>query len=276
MLSVLEIENPGKPRDLRELWRRLTTPSVSAWLRPAGNAHYMKICCEIRRKGIDWRMINAYSLDVSERMLLPSGIEPPADCGIRRYIPFAFRRRMLENLAVQILVCSEKQPELRRVAVYGHDPEVISLLPRLTALAGEIRVITRRVHAFSDTAQELYAKTGTPISVTEVFDAEGFDMLLSTAGGAGMFRLSESTVVLSPDRPSAACSLWIEKARPTMPTVLEDIYDERYDLEEFIGAFCEIAEICKPQQIPPTAGYSERGEVSAQEAAAFIGRRAVC
>lgn len=272
MLSMLEITEQKECGRLRRWWNGLTVPAVRAILRPAGNTHYLKISCEKRGENIDWRMIRAYSLDSSERILMPSGVEPPEKLGIRRYVPYAFRRRMLENLAMEILVCSERRPELRRVAVYGQESEVVTLLPSLTALAGEVRVITRRPHAVTDTVEALRARTGASIGVTAELDASGFDILLAPAGGAGVFRLEGSEVVLSPDRPAVPAALWIRSAIPCLPPVLEDIYSTEYDLTEFVGAFYETGEMRELARISPAAGITESGEISPEEAALIIGR----
>lgn len=272
MLSLLEITCAPERKFMQRLWHELRNPAVSAYMRPAGNTHYMHIICEKRRERIDWRLISSYSLDCSERVLMPKGTEPPAECGIRRLIPYEFRRRMMENLAADILVCSSKRPELRRVAVYGQDTEVNALLPRLTALAGEVRVITRRAHAVMDTVEELRAKNGAAIGVSEQFDACGFDMLLAPAGGAPVFDLSPDTVVISPDRPSKAVNLWIRDTVPTLPPCLEDVYSDVYDLAEFVGGFYEAGGMRELGRLSAAAGITESGKISAQDAAQLISR----
>lgn len=272
MLSMLEITKQEKCAPLRRLWNKLTVPPVRAFLRPVGNTHYLRIICERRGDRIDWQMIRSYSLDCSERILMPVGAEPPEKLGIRRFVPYAFRRRMLEVLAQDILVCCGKRPELRRVAVYGQDSEIVALLPSLTALAGEIRVITRRPHAVMDTVEELRAKTGASVGVTAEFNAVGFDMLLAPAGGAGVFRLDGDVVVLSPDRPSVPVTLWISRAVPSLPSVLEGIYSEEYDLTEFVGAFYEAGEMRELVRISPAAGITECGQISPEDAALLISR----
>lgn len=272
MLSMLEITDIAEQKPLRRMWQSLTTPSVSACLRPVGNAHYLRITARFRRGQPDWRMIRAYSLDISERILMPVGLEPPADFGIRRYVPYEYGRRLLENMAAEILVCSKKRPELRRVAVYGQDSEVVALLPRLTALAGEIRVITRRPHAVADVVEELCIRTGAAVTVSDRLDASGFDLLLAPAGGSRVFGLSEDMIVIAPDRPSVPVSLWIKGARPSLPAILEDVYDGRYDLTEFIGAFYETGELRELGRLSPAAGITESGEVSPEDAALLISR----
>jgi len=272
MLSMLEITCAPERKLLSRLWYELRKPAVSACLRPVENVHYMHITCEKRKERIDWRLISSYSLDCSERILIPKGIEPPADCDMRRLIPHEFQRRMIENLAMDILVCSEKKPELRRVAVYGQDTEVNALLPRLIKLAGEVRVITRRACAVMDTVEELRAKNGAAIGVTDSFDACGFDMLVAPAGGASVFELSSDTIVLSPDRPQRATNLWIKDAIPAMPPCLENIYSEVYDLTEFIGGFYEAAGMRDLGRLPASAGVTESGQIQPREAAALINR----
>lgn len=272
MLSMLEILDDIQGSAIRRLWHRLRTPSVVAQMRPVENTFFLKISAQLRRDKLDWKMIRAYSLDVSERILMPEGIDPPPETGLRRYIPYEYHRRLLENMAAEILVCSPKRPELRRVAVYGQDNEVIAMLPRLVSLAGEVRVITRRPFAVADTVAELCRRTGAAVTVSEEFDASGFDMLLAPAGGSKVFTLSGDMVVIAPDRPAVPVSLWVKGARPSLPAMLEGIYDERYDLTEFVGAFYEACQIKSLGRMSPSAGLSESGEISPEEAAALISR----
>jgi len=272
MLSVLEIIRTPQERSLKEAWRRLTKPAVSAYMRPAGNIHYLRIMCEVRRERIDWKMIRSYSLDCADRILMPKGILPPEGLELRRFVPYEFRRRMLENMAMDILSRMEIRPELRRVAVYGQDSEVSALLPRLAATAGEIRVITRRPFAVADTVENLRAINGAAISVTDKFDACGFDVLLAPAGGAPVFSVDGETIVLSPDRPGVPAALWIKSAVPALPEILAKEYSEDYDLTEFVGAFCEAGEMRELARRTPAAGVTESGQITAAEAAAMVSR----
>jgi len=271
MLSLLEITIPENNGRIRQWWHNVSEPSVQAYMRPVGGTHYMHINCEKRKERIDWKLIRSYSLDCSDRILLPKNIEPPEECGIKRFTPYEFRRRLLENTACDILVCSHKRPELRRVAIYGQESEVTAFLPRLTKLAGEIRVITRRAHAVLDTVEELRAKTGAAIGVGEQFDAVGFDMLIAPAGGAQVFNISDNAIVLSPDRPSRPVTLWINSAVPQLPQELEEIYREEFDLTEFVGGFYEAAELRRAGHMSVAAAVTESGLIMPDEAAEFIG-----
>ncbi len=274
MLSILEILPPEENKTIRDFWHRITTPAVTAVMRSVEGCSYIHIFCRQRKGETDWRMIARNCLDQSDRVLMPRNLQPPQDGIVRRFVPYEFHRRMLENMASDILVCSAVRPELRRVAVYGMEGEINRLLPRMAALAGEIRVITRRAHAVMDTVNELRSRRGAAIGVTESFDAVGFDLLLAPSGGAAMFRLSENTVVLSPDRPSVPVDLWIKSAVPDMPPVLEKIYSEEYDPVEFIGCFYEGADMTMLGRIPARAGVTESGEITPAEAAELISRKA--
>lgn len=272
MLSMVDIREEQNEKTLRKMWQRLTTPSVQAYIRPVGTCHYLRIICKPRRGEINWKMVRAYSLDSSERVLLPIGTEPPANIELRRYIPYEYKRRLLENLACNILICSKKIPELRRVAIYGQESEVATFLPRLTKLAGEVRVITRRPYALADTVSELCSKTGAAITVTPELNAEEFDMLIAPSGGSAVMKLTGNTIVLAPDRPSAPTALWIKEARPSLPAVLEGEYDGRYDITEFTGAFYEAGNMREIGKMSPAAGVTECGEVSPEDAGAIICR----
>ena len=267
MLSVLDIISPPQNNGIKERWRRLVHPSVTAYMQPVGNTFFLKITCEQRNGRIDWKAVRSYSLDCMDRILLPENVQLPEKSELRRFVPFAFNRRMLENLALNILSCSAVRPELRRVAVYGQDNEVAALLPRLCRCAGEVRVVTRRPYAVADTVEQLRGGYGAGISVTDEFDAVGFDLLLAPAGGAKVFSAGEKTVVLSPDRPSVNVGAWIRAAEVPLPEMLVSVYDSKYNMNEFVGAFYEAAEIRELGRLIPDGGVSEHGFISSGEAA---------
>lgn len=272
MLSLLKLKDEPELTGMRGFLRRITTPSVTARARCVGNTGYVEITCEKRKKGIDWRMIEAYSLDCSERLLLPADMELPLGTDLRRINPVAFRRRMLENAALDILSKCSLPPEHRRIAVYGQEAETVRLLPRLASLCGEIRIITRRAYAIADAVMQFSIKTGVPVGVTDQFDAAGFDMLLAPAGGAVMFELSPSCVVLAPDRPSIETRLWLSRAVPSVPRILEAAYDRCFDVTEFVGAFYEVGGMREFASITPIYAVTKDGIcIELKGAAAFIG-----
>ena len=184
-------------------------------------------------------MIYARCLEPSGRLLLPANIDCPDGIQLRRFTPTRYCRRMLERLALEILVSSPIPPAQRSLALYGREAEVILLLPHLVQLVGELRIITRRTNALADTVSAIIEQTGMPISMSGELCSNGCNMLLAPSGGAGAIELRGTSIVIAPDRPIGYDGIWVGGFIPTLPPALEDIYTPDYNLMEFCGAFFE-------------------------------------
>lgn len=270
MLSMLMITPPKRRGALAEKWRRIFPPPVNAYLDSAGNSPYIKIICEEHPKGIDWRMVGAHSLEPSGRLLLPKGIECPAEGELRRFVPTRFMRRMLENLALETLINAELPPAERSLAVYGSEAEVVQLLPRLVPLVGNLRIITRRAYAVNEIVNDTVKRTGMAICVTDEPDAGESGMLLAPFGGAGFIGTRPDAVLIAPDRPKAPCAAWVSSARVNVPPALEEAYDAAYDETEFTGAFYELAGMIDLARLFPDCGLCGESRITAAELAKML------
>lgn len=241
MLTALMINEPPERAPFLKTWRKLFPAPVTACMRTAANRPYVLIECERRRSGEpDWRMIAAYCLDSAGRLLMPPGTVPPAITGLRHFRPTHYCRRMLENLALDILICSDIPPSRRHIALFGREPEICELLPRLAPLAGSLEIISRRAYALEKAVSEITASTGMNVTVSGAMTARGCCMLLAPAGGAGVIAADNGTMVLAPDRPLNCEVLHIPSALPELPAELEELGD-RFDTLELCGAFYELA-----------------------------------
>ena len=272
MLSMLMITPPKQRGAIAKSWRRIFPPPVEARLDSAGNAPFIKIICEEHPKGIDWRMVEAHSLEPSGRLLLPRGLECPAESELRRFVPTRFMRRMLENFALETLVSSEIPPSERSLAVYGSEAEVVRLLPRLIPLVGNLRIITRRAYAVKGIVDDTVKRTGMAICVTDEPDAGESTMLLAPFGGAGFITVRPDAAVIAPDRPKAECAAWVSSARVSVPPALEEAYDEAYDVTEFTGAFYELSGMLGLAGLFPDHGCCGKSRITAEELGKIISK----
>ena len=270
MLSMLKIIPPKQRGPIARQWRKIVPPPVSAYLDSIANMPYIKILCEEHSRGIDWRMVEAHSLECSGRLLLPKQLECPAEAEVTRFKPAKFVRRMLENLALEALLCSSTPPSQRSLAVYGNEAEIIQLLPRLTPLIGELKIITRRAYAIADVVSETVRQTGMIIQISDEPDAGDCSMLLAPFGGAGFIRARSNAVVVSPDHPISADSVWVNSVEISIPQAIEEAYDAQYDPLEFTGAFYELAGVRSLARISPDYGCCGEGHITAAELALLI------
>lgn len=270
MLSMLMMIPPHKRGAIAKQWRKFFPPPVSASLATVENVPFIRIVCEEHSRGLDWRMIAAHSLECSDRILMPAELDCPAESGLRRFRPTVFIRRMMENLALEVLLNNDTLPSQKSIAVYGSEAEITQLLPRIIPLAGEIRIITRRGYALKDIVDELIRKAGVSITVTDEPDAGGCMILLAPFGGAGFIKTDNNTVIIAPDRPLGCSAAWVNGVSISLPSVLEDIYDPQYDTAEFTGAFYELAGMRSLARISPNHGTCSGSVITAKELSELI------
>ncbi len=250
--------------------RRLFPPPVCGYLDTVCNAPFIRIMCEEHHKGIDWRMVEAHSLDSSGRLLMPADIECPPDTDLRRFTPIRFIRRMMENLTIESLVMCSVPPAERSIAVYGNEAEIIQLIPRLVPLVGEIRIITRRGYAVTDIVEQTIRETGMSIIVSDEPDVGDSRLLLAPFGGAGYIKTRPETVIIAPDHPCTDNAAWVSSVRITVPSSLEIAYDKQYDPLEFTGAFYELAGIRSLARLSPECGCCGEKEITSAQLAELI------
>lgn len=265
MLSMLMMTPPKKRGALAKQWRKLFPPPVNAYLATAENVPFIKIMCEEHSRGLDWRMIAAHSLECSDRILMPAEMLCPAESGLRRFIPTRFVRRMMENLALEVLLNVNAPPAEKSIALYGSEAEITQLLPRVIPLAGEIRIITRRGYAMKEIVDEFIRKTGASLTLTDEPNVGGCTLLLAPFGGAGFIKANSSTVIIAPDRPVESCAAWVNGVSLSLPSVLEDVYDPQYDIIEFTGAFYELAGMNTLAAISPDFGSCSGSLITAKQ-----------
>lgn len=270
MLSMLMMIPPKKRGALAKQWRRFIPPPVNACLATVENVPFIRITCEEHSKGLDWRMIAAHSLECSDRILMPAELLCPAESGLRRFRPTVFIRRMMENLALEVLINISAQPSQKSIALYGSEAETAQLLPRVIPLAGEIRIITRRGYALKDIVDDLIRKTGASITLTDEPDAGGCMVLIAPFGGAGFIKTDDKTVIIAPDRPLGSSAAWVNGVSISLPSVLEEVYDPQYDTAEFTGAFYELAGMRSLARISPDYGTCSGSTITAKELSELI------
>lgn len=265
MLSMLMMTPTKKRGIITTQWRKLFPPPVNAYLATVQNVPFIKIMCEEHSRGPDWRMIAAHSLECSDRILMPAEMLCPADSGLRRFLPTRFIRRLMENLALEVLLNSSAPPAERSIALYGSEAEITQLLPRVIPLAGEIRIITRRGYAMKDIVDEFILKTGASITLTDEPGMGGCSLLLAPFGGAGFIKTDNNTIIIAPDRPLGSSAAWVNGINISLPSVLEEVYDPQYDIIEFTGAFYELAGMHCLANISPDYGSCDGSLITAKQ-----------
>lgn len=265
MLSMLRVMPEQEKGAFYRLRRRFFYPPVDGVIVNAGLTPYLRIEALSAQKGVDWRMIASYCMEPAGRLLLPKNVQCPRESGLRGFVPTAFRRKLLESLLKDVLACMKTPPAKRILAVYGREAETAALLPGLSPLVGEVRIITRREYAIRSVTEELLEQTGMPVTITPDLDARGCGLLFASDGGAGMIQSDSDCVVLSPSRPQCREALWVSSARAALPAELEDDYLPEYDINEFVGAFYELAGRLEFGDRSPACGVSCGRVISVSE-----------
>jgi len=260
MLTMLTLMEEKKYSFPVSLIKKLLPPRTEGYMRRVGYSPYIRIECELKNGSPDWKMINANTLDSAGRLLMPVGMDCPAETGLVRYRPTRFLRQLFSNLACETLLCMNNSPADREIVLYGREAELALLLPRLAPLAGTIKIITTRAEVISRQISEIEEQTGITIITSEKHDASGADILLAPSGGASVICSDKTKLVISPDRPSSSSPCWIKSVSIAVPKALEELYTPQYDILEMAGAFCEIGGMETLSRLSPDA-VAENGEI---------------
>lgn len=271
MLTVLKLANEPERSFVSRLFSLFSGAGVNTRFGTAENVHYLELTAMMRNGEPDWRMIAASALDPGGRILAQRGVRIPECSGLARFVPSLFARKMLENLALDVLVQLAKPPQERRIVLYGRENELCALLPIVYRLVGEICVLTRRPYAIADAAQQLREQTGTSIIVSGDVDVGKCDILLAPSGGAAVLDCSQTGLVIAPDAHIGA-----RRALVDLPPVLEDEYDDSFDVQEFTAAFYELAGLRALGRLHVRSAVTDKGELSPAELAQQLDDCAGC
>ncbi|MBP3414019.1 MAG: hypothetical protein J6L81_02320 [Clostridia bacterium] len=267
MLTMLTMMPEKKHRFPISVIKKILPPKTDGYMRRIGYVPYIDVVCESKNGSPDWRMVFANNLDTAGRLLMPKGIECPPDSGLTRFRPTRFIRQLFSNLLTEILLNMDNSPAERSVVLYGREAELSMLLVRLVPLVGIIKIITSRPDAIKEQAQSLEDQTGMTIIISDNYDAGDSTILFAPSGGAGVIKCKNTSLVISPDRPSSSSPCWVRSVDIAIPQMLEDVYTPDYDLLETAGAFCEIAGMEILSRLSPDAVMGDESVISPQELA---------
>lgn len=188
MLVALTIELRKK----RGLWQRLLDGgrgTVASRFMQILGVRYLLITAEPDRKGkLDWQEIRRIACGESGRMVLPAGMVPPADSGIRPFAGGALQRAMMQTTAHYLLRTATIAPHFRRIGIYDPQARMPYLASLLMPQAGDVQVVTNRPEAYSMQEQLVMEAYGATLPVSDNITAlDNAHLILAPDGMNGVY-----------------------------------------------------------------------------------------
>lgn len=273
MLAVFErVEISNKPW-YKKLWCCLAGPSPTGLLEVMETTPYIKISCEEGKKGFPWRRISEMSLDCSGRMLMPTDVFPPPDCGVLRFVPREYPAKMLEKLACTALRKAEIPPNELSLALCGDFIFVQRALPLFIDFASDIRVISDDADKLADFIDGTAELTGAAVMLTnDISCADACGVVIAPDGVGQDYNGNEHSVLFAPKR-SLCYGMQIMEAEVEIPQWLMPAYKTCYDRMEFLSAFYEISRAHRLEELEPHGGVGRYGAITMDSIVAAIVNR---
>ncbi len=141
-----------------------------------------------------WGKIAAAAED--EVLLTPPGLIPPEEYEISCHTPEAAQRRLAARAAADALRAANINPASLKILLYDRRARFLPLADELCALCNDLRVVTFEWERYNEWADEVLARTGQPVLLSEempetpcriIAAPAGFDRIIRTAPGTVTF-----------------------------------------------------------------------------------------
>ena len=225
MFVTLEIVEPQKTRRRKKRSCKLSIERVAL---PEAVSFY-RMTVQGEKEALPWPDIAEGAGPLRCRLLLPRGITPPKESGIRAFEPKALPLRMLFNAGVAAL----ERRRLFRKEITVVDPGGIlpQCIGRLVPFASVLRVLTERPHRYAAAQRDLLESDGISlcvcsmsaplpqqgvlISLTAEYVPRLFDGLIFTCAERRFLR-AETVIardVKLPSAPARLCPAGIDRVQ---------------------------------------------------------------
>lgn len=127
---------------------------------------FYKVSAKNHRGHCPWDAVEAAAGALRSRVLLPPGVVPPKESGLRTFSPTVFCERLLFNTAVHSIEKMQLDPCRVSVTLFDENAYLVDLAQRLVPLAFEIRIVTSCVAAYEALSEYLLKETGISLIVS--------------------------------------------------------------------------------------------------------------
>ena len=184
MLVALQMAAERK----RRWWRFSKREAVTSRFVQACGTRFLLIEADRDRKGEpDWQAVRRIACGESGRMLLPRGVTPPEDSGIRPFRGDALQRELMVVTARQLLRLAAIPPRFVQAAVYDPSGRFPQLAAALLPFAAEVRAVTRRPGAYEAQRRRAMEDYGAALVIAaETAALDGATLILAPDGMRGI------------------------------------------------------------------------------------------
>ncbi|MDR1002020.1 MAG: hypothetical protein LBL82_01945 [Oscillospiraceae bacterium] len=269
MLLTLETVQNTANGLLDKLLYNLRKPRADAYLTFAENSTYMKISCEVHKKGINWRRVESFARE-RDLLLSENDIEIPTDVNLNRFTPKQLPKRLMFNLADSILSKLSVSRGNIRLGISDSGERLKEFLPKVLPMASEIRILMNDTSFADEEAERLVRSCGVPLIVSrESGVLHNCNLVVATDDTAELDPRSRIDLLLS-DRVHDCGVLNVAAPEIYLPAVLNSAFSRKYDRVEVASAFYEVADMQSLGGIVPWAGKNSDGVIPAESMTSYL------
>lgn len=205
---------------------------------PLGDSFFYNICHHCRNtSSIKWKKIEKAVGREAASLLIPVGINPPENSGIKRYNTEKFARDALTDMFCEILRTAAHP--VGRIALIDASGIYTEIAERLLNLAGQLIVYTKAVEMYDDFSDRATLEYGTaPVVSSDPASTEKAAIVLAPIGVEDAF-IPFRTPVLG---PSGRGDYFIGEDSIVLPPDFEEVMPAGASKLEFLAAACERCE----------------------------------
>ena len=152
------------PREKKGLFRcrRCSVEAVQTAVR--GGAPFLRLTVTPGKKGVDWSLAEQAAGRSGRFALLPDGIEWPADCRLRRFVPEVLPLKIMLNTAAQALRDGKEQG--RSLLIRDENAVLSPYIDCVVPCASRLKVQTERPELYYEAAARVMERFGAAVAVS--------------------------------------------------------------------------------------------------------------
>lgn len=262
---VLQIREAKRPSLLQRLRLRPRQPQVRLTKQEIGNTFFYILEHFCHNGAVNWKTVYQAVGREAGRILLPSGVTPPAGSGISGYDSSEYRRLLLINA---FLYCIRKvRPAELVVTLLDFDGLFGELALHLLRRAAAVWVVTRRedrYEQYNETAARMF---GAQLILTgDTACVASSAAVLAPKGLRGFGTLPLHPFLFSPD----GAGFFVAGDALTLPSPYGENRPEEIGRVDFAAALCERCRIEIFQHLKPDFLQNFYGKITPDELAKRI------
>lgn len=238
------------------LWRRLFFPAVAIEEQERDGVVLRVIFCNPYRR-IHWGKIAGVVGD-DDIFVAATGLEPPEWCGLTIFDHSSTDKALARRAALDVLKAARPDPKACKILLYDRRGRFLELAERLSELCNEMMVVTNELERYGELEDEILARTGKPILLSNEMPDNRYRVIVAPAGFDRVVRTDPGTIVfMCGEQNHPQNGVVYYRYFPDIPEAWRTLCPEGVDYELFCAALYTVGQEAHLFDAPPV-GYRRR------------------